>query len=344
MAGGVPPGDAVRAAVTRRALLVGALAVAAPACRRRDGARLRIAVVPKGTSHQYWKGVEAGVRRAAAAAAGSWAARGKRLELVWKGPLREDDREQQVQVVEGFVAQAFDGLVLAPLDAHALARPVEEARRLGIPTVVIDSALASADPIATIATDNAAAGALAADELAKRLAGRGQAILLRYQQGSASTEAREAGFLSRLQAHPGVKLLSADQHAGGSRDTAKRAAENLLNRFGGQVDAFFAPSEPVTMGVLLALQDAGRAGAVTLVGFDPTPALVAAMRSGQVHGLMAQDPERMGARGVETLLAHLAGTAVARDEATDSVLVTRETLDTPRVRALLGPTSQGRQG
>jgi len=55
--------------------------------------------------------------------------------VIWKGPLREDDREQQIQVVEGFASQGVNGIVLAPLDNRALARPVEEAKTAGVPTV-----------------------------------------------------------------------------------------------------------------------------------------------------------------------------------------------------------------
>ena len=77
----------------------------------------------------------------------------------------EDDREQQIQVVEAFTSQGVRGLVLAPLDDRALVRPVEEARRAGVPTVIIDSDLASEQIVSFVATDHRKGGQLAADHL-----------------------------------------------------------------------------------------------------------------------------------------------------------------------------------
>src|SRR5712672_3123540 len=90
--------------------------------------KITIAVIPKGTSHEFWKSIHAGSIKAAR----ELSAPGSEVEVIWKGPLREDDREQQIQVVEGFTAQGVDGLVLAPLDDRALARPVEEAKNAGV--------------------------------------------------------------------------------------------------------------------------------------------------------------------------------------------------------------------
>src|ERR1041385_5756156 len=99
--------------------------------------KLTIAVIPKGTTHEFWKSIHAGSLKAA----GELSAQGTGVEGIWKGPLREDDREQQIQVVEGFAAQGVNGIVLAPLDDRALVRPVAEAKRAGVPTVIIDSGL-----------------------------------------------------------------------------------------------------------------------------------------------------------------------------------------------------------
>jgi len=101
--------------------------------------KLTIAVIPKGTTHEFWKSIHAGSNKAAA----ELTSQGTQVVVIWKGPLREDDREQQIQVVEGFTSQGVNGIVLAPLDNRALARPVEEAKSAGVPTVIIDSALES---------------------------------------------------------------------------------------------------------------------------------------------------------------------------------------------------------
>lgn len=298
-----------------------------------DGA-LHIAVIPKGTTHEFWKSIHAGAIKAQR----EFEAQGTTVRLTWKGPIREDDREQQIQVVEGFLSQGVNGVVLAPLDASALVRPVQEAKQAGIPTVVIDSALASDDAVSFVATDNEKGGALAADRLGQLLAGKGRVLVLRYQEGSASTEAREKGFLARLKAqYPGMEVVSSDQYAGPTRDTAKRASENLLNRFGGQVQGIFTPNESSTAGMLLALQDVGRAGQVKFVGFDSSESFITAMRNKQLDGVVLQNPFEMGYQGVKTMVAHLQGQAVQPRVDTGVTIVTPENLETPESQALLNP-------
>src|SRR6476646_5120407 len=155
------------------------------------GKKLTIAVVPKGTTHPFWKSVNAGATKAAA----DYKSRGVDVDLIWKGPLREDDREQQVQVVEGFISQGVNGIVLAPLDSKALIRPVEEAKKAGIPTVIIDSGLETDQITSFAATDNRKGGNMAAERLGELLGGKGKVVMLRYLEGSASTTDREEGFI-----------------------------------------------------------------------------------------------------------------------------------------------------
>jgi ribose transport system substrate-binding protein len=320
-------------------LLVCGLALL-PACRKAEGPKgaagktLRIAFVPKGTTHEFWRTIHAGAVKAQR----DLAAKGVPVEILWKGPLREDDREQQVQVVESFASQGIDGIILAPLDEKALVRPVEEARRLGVPTVIVDSALASDQIVSFVATDNVKGGEMGADELGRLMGGKGRVLLLRYQEGSASTTAREEGFLSRLRAGwPGLELVVADQYAGPTVDTAKRASENLLNRHGRDLQGIFVVNETSTGGMLLALQDAGLAGKVRLVGFDGTPTLVAAMRAGQLDAFALQNPFRMAGLGVETMVDHLLGKPVPKRIDTGVLVVTPANLDTPGVREILSP-------
>src|SRR6185503_1595274 len=212
--------------------------------------KLTIAVIPKGTTHEFWKSIHAGSNKAAE----ELKAQGTDIEVIWKGPLREDDREQQIQVVEGFAAQGVSGIVLAPLDNRALVRPVSDAHRAGVPTVIIDSGLQSEEFVSFVATDNRKGGSLAADRMGQLLGGKGKVLVLRYAEGSASTSEREAGFLDQIKAKfPEIELISTDQYAGATRETAKRASENLLNRFGDEVQGIFTPNESSTAGMLSAL-------------------------------------------------------------------------------------------
>ena len=296
--------------------------------------KLTIAVIPKGTTHEFWKSIHAGSIKAAR----ELSAQGTEVELNWKGPLREDDREQQIQVVEGFMSQGVNGIVLAPLDSRALVRPVEEAKRAGVPTVIIDSALESKEFTSFVATDNRKGGMLAADRMGELLNGKGKVLLLRYQEGSASTEDREAGFIQELkQKYPSIELISSDQYAGPTRDTAKRASENLINRFGDQLQGIFTPNESSTAGMLLALQDVNKAGKVTFVGFDASDAFIEAMRTKQLHGIVVQNPFNMGYLGVRTMVDSLLGKTVERRIDTGVTMVTLDNLNAPEIQTLLHP-------
>lgn len=289
---------------------------------------LQIAVIPKGTTHEFWKSIHAGAVRAG---------RELGVEVIWKGPQKEDDRAQQITVVEDFISRGVDGIVLAPLDDRALVRPVQDAVREKIPVVVIDSGLQGTDYVSYVATDNYKGGVLAARRLGELLGGRGRIFLIRYQEGSASTVQREAGFYETVtKEFPGLEILVKDQYAGATTETAYQLAENLISRFP-NVEGVFAPNESSTFGTLRALQESGLAGKVVFVGFDSSPKLVQGLRDGDIQGLVIQNPAKMGYLGVKTIVAHLRGEPVEKVVDTGVVLATRDNMETPEIKALLAP-------
>jgi ribose transport system substrate-binding protein len=294
----------------------------------------KIAVIPKGTTHEYWKSINAGAVKAER----ELRAAGENVTIIWKGPLLEDDREQQIQVVENFVGRNISAIVLAPLDSRALVAPVEEAVRAGIPVIIMDSALKSDMPACTVATDNRKGGQLGARRLGTLLGGKGRVVMLRYEVGSASTEEREGGFMDVMKSEfPGIELISTDQYGGATRETAFKAAQNLLNRFGARMDGIFAPNESTASGTLLALREQGLAGKVRFVGFDANDQLVKALRQGDVQGLVVQDPFKMGYLGVMTAVDALHHKKVPASIDTGVGLVTAENMDDPAVAALIHP-------
>ena len=312
-------------------LLAGALAAGAA----RAAEPYQIAVIPKGTTHEYWKAVQAGAVKAERELTAS----GVPVKIIWKGPLKEDDREQQVQVVENFIGRRVNAIVLSPLDRNALIAPVATAVGSKIPVVIIDSGLNSKLPVSYVATDNREGGRVAARTLAGLVGPKGRVMMLRYSVGSGSTEDREEGFLEVMRKEfPSIKLVSTDQHAGVTRDTAYRAAQNLINRFARDIDGVFACNQPATAGMLLALRDAGLAGGkMKFVGFDTGTELVTALKAGDISALMVQDPFRMGYLGVKTAVAALRGEKVDALIDTGVTVATKDNLTQPAVDALLNP-------
>jgi ribose transport system substrate-binding protein len=314
-------------------LLCVGLCTAVPAFAADEG--YTVAVIPKGTTHEFWKSVEAGARKAEA----ELNAAKVNTKVIWKGPLREDDRDQQIQVVENFTTRKVSAIVLAPLDSQALVKPVANAIDGKIPVVLIDSGLKSDKPISFVATDNFKGGQMAGEHLGELLGGKGNVILLRYAVGSASTEEREAGFLDALKKKfPEIKVISSDQHAGATRETAYQASQNLLNRFGRQVNGIFCPNETSTIAMTKALRDIGKAGGkVKMIGFDSGTQSIQDLRRGDVQALVVQNPRKMGYLGVMTAVNHLQGKSVEKRIDTGVELVTQKNMEEPAIKELISP-------
>lgn len=294
---------------------------------------LEIAVIPKGTTHDYWKSVHAGANKAQEELAKA----GTNVDIQWKGPLREDDRNGQIDVVQTFVTQQVNGIVLAPLDNQALVRPVTDAVSAKIPVVIIDSSLNGNDYASYVATNNEKGGELGGQELAKVLGNNKRVLMMRYSQGSASTDQRETGFLKAIKADPGVQLVSVDQYGGATVDSAYKTAQNLLVRFGTQIDGIFTPNETTTRGMLLALHDAGLLHKVKFVGFDSSPDLIAALQAKELDGLVVQDPFKMGYLAVKTVVDDIQGKPFPKTIDTGVTLVTPDNMNDPAIHALLNP-------
>jgi ribose transport system substrate-binding protein len=315
------------------ALLVAAALGCAGGNREAASGRPTIAVIPKGTSHAFWQSIHAGAEKAA---------RELGVAIVWRGPLREDDRDAQVSEVEGFVTRGVSGIVLAPLDESALARPVADARRSGIPVVVIDSGLQGEDYISFVATDNRRGGRLAGERLASLMHDSGRVVLLRYAEGSESTMQREAGFLDAISAHSGMQVVSSNQYGGADVEGAYKKSEALLSRFKAAdgslaVDGIFTPNESTTLAMLRVLEANGWARKVHFIGFDASDAFVKALEEGRLDGLVLQDPVNIGYLGVKTLVAYLHKEPVEKRVDTGVRLVTPDQLNDPDAQRLLHP-------
>ncbi|HXX93456.1 MAG TPA: substrate-binding domain-containing protein [Planctomycetota bacterium] len=294
---------------------------------------LTVAMIPKGTTHVFWQSVHAGAQKAAKEFG---------VELLWKGPFQENDRTGQIAEVENFINRGVSGICLAPLDDAALRKPVSAAVAKKIPVVIFDSGLKSEDYVSFVATDNYKGGQYAGEHLAKLLGGHGRVALLRYMEGSASTAEREQGFLDAIRKHPKIEIVSENQYAGATIDTAQKASENLVASLrtpegGLRIDGLFCPNESSAIGMLLVLRNAKLTGSVKFIGFDSAEKILAALKSGEMQGTVVQNPVKMGYLAVKTLVDHLKGRPVERRIDTGAVLVTPENMEQPELKALLNP-------
>jgi ribose transport system substrate-binding protein len=293
----------------------------------------RIAVIPKGTSHDFWNNVEAGAKKADEEF--------EDVEIVWRGPPTEGETSQQINTVENFVVEDFDGICLAPLDANALRAPVELAILNKIPIVIFDSALEDMDGIVSyVASDNLEGGRLAGEYLAELLGQKGKVILLRYHIQSESTNQREIGFMEVMEKYPEIEILSENQFGGTTEDVAIVKSNNLLLRFGDVVDGIFCPNESNTSGMLNALRrnKPERLSQIKFVGFDAGEILIDGLQRGELHGTVLQDPVQMGYDAVRVMRDRLLKQTVPDRIPTRLHVVRHDKLDDPLTVELLRPT------
>lgn len=294
----------------------------------------RIAVIPKGTSHDFWYSVRAGAEKAASEL--------DNVEVTWKGPLGEGDTADQISIVEDFIANGYDGICLAPLDATALRQPVTQATQWNVPVLIFDSGLKAPQGIVSfVATNNYRGGQRAGQHLAELLEGRGRVILMRYDLNSQSTEEREQGFLDALAGYPEITFLEKDKFAGPDERHAIELGENLLQNHGDQVDGIFCPNQSTASGMLTVLQrdPRGLAGKVKLVGFDSGTNIAEGLKSGDMHGTVLQDPVKMGYEAVMTMYRYLQGEEVPEQIEIEEALAAPENLDDPHIQKLLYPAA-----
>ena len=262
----------------------------------------RIAVVPKATAHLFFVSIHGGVDRAAKEFG---------VEVLWNGPNEETDHSRQIQIVDAFVAQRVDALAISATDERALVAPLERAIAAGIPVSVFDSAVNLENYVTFVATDNFAAGCLAAREIGRLLQGQGTTAMVMQKPGGASTGLRERGFEQTLaKEFPGVRLV-ARQFGMGERARSRAAAENILTAQPG-LQAMFGSSEAASIGIRQAVESRGLAGKVKVVTFDNSDVHRGALNAGALDVMLVQDPDRIGYEAVRSLALKLRGETPTR--------------------------------
>ncbi len=284
-----------------------------------------IAVIPKGRAHLFWQSVHAGANKAAKETG---------VEIAWNGPATETDFNGQLQIVDSMINRRVDAIALAPIDKKVMVNIVERASHAGIPVIIFDSPVDTDQFVSQVATDNYAAGGLAAERMGKVLKGKGKIVIVAVQAGAASTMAREQGFEDKIKKDfPGIEILDKRY---GEADFAKslRAAENMLTAHS-DLDGMFASNESSTVGAAQALK--GRNSRVKLVGFDSGPTLEADLKNGVIDSLVVQNPFRMGYESVMSAVKKLNGEVPVKINNLAPRLVLREDLDKPEVQEQLNP-------
>lgn len=304
-------------ALMARGLLLSLLFVPAASLRAQDC----IGVVTSGGGASFWQQVGSGAQDAGAA---------EKVAVYVRGPIREGDVAGQLQIIEKILQHACKALVIAPAGAAISARAAELKLR-GVSTLYIDRDAAGSDAVvAVLSTDNFNAGVMAGEQMAKALGGRGAVALLRHQRGISSSTEREEGFIQGATA--GGLHVVFDQYLGDSNQLVLSQFSDALPRLTG----VFTPNQSTTLLTLGALRRLNAASRVTHIGFDGDSVLVEAIRSGELAGVVLQQPYQMGYLSVQQAARLLRGEANGpRQVHLAALYVNQANIDQPEVMRLL---------
>ncbi len=286
-----------------------------------------IAVISKGFQHEFWQTVKLGSDTASDELG---------IRSTFEGPADESKIAEQINMVENAITKRADAILLAALDTEALIPVVQKANKKGIPVVMFDSNINSNIPISFVATDNKAAGALAAEKLGILLNGKGKVGIVAHNASTSTAQQRRDGFIEKMKAnYPGIKLLKTVYSDGDHQKAMDKSTDMMQSN--PDLAAIYATNEGSAIGVATAVEAKGKVGKVKVVGFDSSEAEIGFLKDGVVEGFVVQNPFNMGYLGVKALYNVLEGKSIESRIDTGATFVTIDNLNTTKVQKLLNP-------
>jgi len=220
----------------------------------------------------------------------------------------QDDPARQLAGIEDLIAAGVDVILINPTDSAAVVPGVLAANRAGIPVITVDRAADGGVIVSHIASDNVLGGRMAAQLIVELSGGRAKVVELEGIPGTTAARERGQGFNEVISQYPGIVVV-ARQEAGFDRARGLTVMENILQAQP-EIDFVFAHNDEMALGALVAIEAAGRAGQIKVIGFDATADAVRAVQEGRMLATIAQQPRLMGALGVETAVKVLRGEPV----------------------------------
>jgi ribose transport system substrate-binding protein len=315
----------------RATLLAAAAMLLAGPTHAADFSTVRIPVIVKATTSQYWATVFDGADAAAKALG---------VQISKLGATAETDVAGEVSIMENAISTKPTAIVIAATNAAALAGPIEQATAAGIPVIVIDSDANTSKYVTFLATNNETGGKKAADELAACIQARtgkqsGNVAYLTALAGAQSLNDRDKGFVEELKKYPGLTIV---EHRTGNNDPARALsdAEDVLTRHPDLV-GLFADNEVEGDGAGVAINEKSLGPKLCAVAFDTSDQEIGFVNSGVLDGLIVQNPYMMGYAGVWYGLAAAHGVVLPHYVDSGVSVVTKKNIDSPKMAGLLDP-------
>ena len=312
--------------IARRILLGTAVAAALLASTSPAPAqdKLYIPLISKGFQHQFWQAVKAGADKGAAELG---------VEVTFEGPDNETQVDRQIDMLAAALAKKPAAIGFAALDSQAAIPLLKQAQAAKIPVIAFDSGVDSDIPLATAATDNIAAAALAADKMAALIGGSGKVALVVHDQTSRTGIDRRDGFVNRIkEKHPGIEIVDI-QYGGGDQLQSTEITKAILTA-NPDLKGMFGANEGSAIGVVNGATELGRKDLV-IIGYDSGTAQKAAIKAGTMAGAITQNPVGIGYETVKAAVAAAKGGAVEKSIDTGFYWYDKSNIDSPEIVAVL---------
>lgn len=221
----------------------------------------------------------------------------------------EMDPARQRDQVNDFIVKKVNAIILAPCDSRSIGTSIQAANKAGIPVFTAD--IASLDPnakvVSHIATDNYAGGKLAGQAMIEALGGKGKVAIIDHPEVESVLQ-RTKGFKEVIATAKGIQIV-AQLPGGAQRDTAYKTAQDILEK-NPQLDGIFAINDPTALGAVAAIEKAGRAGKIKVIGFDGQPEAKQAIKQGKIYADSIQFPDKIGQLAIQAISKYMAGEQV----------------------------------
>jgi ribose transport system substrate-binding protein len=284
-----------------------------------------VAIISKGFQHEFWQAVKEGAEQEAEK---------QGVRITFDGPATETEVEAQMTMLSNALTKSPDAIGFAALDSQAAAPLLDQAASEEIPVIAFDSGVESDIPLTTAATDNLAASAEAAKQMAELIGHKGKVGMIVHDQTSLTGQQRRDGFIQYMEENePDIELLPV-QYGGGDQAKSADIAKSILAA-NPDVVGFYGANEGSAIGVLQGIEESGRTGDIQVIGFDSGKAQIDAIRSGAMAGAITQDPVGMGAELVKAAVAAMDGEELPESIDTGYYFYDKTNIDDPEIEAVL---------
>ncbi|MFP3155930.1 substrate-binding domain-containing protein [Lachnospiraceae bacterium ZAX-1] len=287
--------------------------------------KYKVGLITKSTSSSFFQTVYSGASTASTA---------YNMDLVFKGPENEEDYETQNRMIREMVEDGVDAIIFSAIDYNANAEAIDEAAGKNVKIVVIDSDVNSTMVSCRIGTDNYKAGCMVGEGALRSEDEKLNIGIVNFDENSENGQGRERGFRDtvakdlRATIVKKIKVLS-------SIESAKTGTQEMLKE-NPEINVIVTFNEWTSLGVGYAIDDMKLGPDTTVIAFDNNVVSVGMLETGEVDGLIVQNPYAMGYIGMETVYKLLNGFSLPKDLIdTDTILVDRNNMYDEECQRLL---------